>query len=711
MKKQNKSSILRKTIKASVHKRKKKELAKKELMRLLEKTNVGTDSLRISFSKDEGRAARRSPAPHKDEHIVEGEFSLSSGGYGFVRLDEEFSHLTDRDIFIPEGKSGGAISGDRVEAVFHFYRTGHGEEKTEGRVVRITEYSRKSLIGCIYENRPVGRRGRGVRECYFLADDPKFQIKIPITRLDGAEVGDKVEVSLKRGARLSCEVTLNFGSAKTKAASYAAILQESGIVTEFSESELYEAKIAAARPINYEGRAFRGDIIFTIDGDGAKDLDDAVSLKKTRTGWLLGVHIADVSAYVKEKSTLERTAMSRGTSVYFADKVVPMLPPALSNGACSLNAGEEKLALSAMISLNARGEIVGVKIEKSVITSCLRATYREVNEIFLGTADRETLAKYKRIIPSLMRMRELYLILLSNSRARGAMELESTEAEVLLDEAGEPCEIIARERGDAERLIEQFMLTANEAVATYLTENKIPCVYRVHERPTEEKLSSFVTYMHNLGFDTKNISREKSTPLDFSNLLAEAEERGLSRPVSYTMLRTMSKAKYSDVRADHFGLSLSHYCHFTSPIRRLSDLATHRIIHKVLFEGKSAEQYKKYAYRAAAAATESELSAISAERKIENLYKTVYMSSRIGEIFEAHVSSVTSFGFFCELQNTCEGLVPIEELLGSFVYDEGNMSIRSRDVTYKIGDRVTVRLEEADISRGKLRFSVVDTEN
>ena len=698
---------LRKITKVNTHKRKSKERAKNALLRAIAETNVGTDSLKISFSRDEGRRARVSPAPRKDEHIISGVFSSSKSGFGFVTPDEEYLHLSERDVFIPEDKTLGAIDGDRVEAVFHFYTTRFGENKTEGRIRSIIEYGRKTVIGTLMEYRPARRSARPAY--YLIPDDPRVSLSPTVRELSGAKVGDKVEALIVRAehsSKTACDVIRSFGDAHSMSANYEAVLAECEIPLEFSERELSEAEELAAAPISEEGRVRRSEVIFTIDGEGAKDLDDAVSLRKTSSGWLLGVHIADVSAYVKEKGALDRAVMNRGTSVYFTDKVVPMLPPALSNGACSLNAGEDKYVLSAIISLDANGEIKSCKLDPSIIRSRVRGVYSEVNRIFEGSADAEIKRKYREVIPTLLKMRELYLILLEKSRKRGSMELESSEAEIIIDENGNPCQIIKRERGDAERLIEQFMLTANEAVARLLSDKNIPCVYRIHEAPPPEKLSDFLEYAHNLGFDTSYISREKAEPSDFSKLLSEAEKRELLLPVSYTMLRSMSKAKYSDTRHRHFGLSLDYYCHFTSPIRRLSDLATHRIIHKVLIEGKRAEGYRKYAYRAAAAATETELRAISAERRIENLYKVIFMSDKVGECFDAVITSVTSFGFFAELDNTCEGLVPIEELYGYFTFDEKNMSIRSRDFTYKIGDSVRVRLEEADIIRGKLRFSV-----
>ena len=705
---------LRKITKVNTHKRKSKERAKNALLRAVMETNVGTDALKISFSRDEGRRARSSYKAHRDEHIITGIFSSSRSGFGFVTPDDDYSELCDRDIFIPEDKTLGAIDGDEVEAVFHFYTSRIGENKTEGRIRKIIRYGRKSIIGTLTFV-PSERKGsrRIPARYYVIPDDTRISLSPEVRESGGASVGDKVEALILRDGtdrKVFCDVIRSFGKADTKSANYEAILAESEIVTEFSAAELSEAETMAAMPLSDEDRVRRSEIIFTIDGEGAKDLDDAVSLRKTSAGWLLGVHIADVSVYVKEKSALDRAVMARGTSVYFTDKVVPMLPPALSNGACSLNAGEEKYALSAMISLDKTGEITGVKIEPSIIVSRVRGVYSEVNRIFDGTADGDIKKKYREVIPTLSKMRELYLLLLDKSKNRGSMELESSEAEIILDENGNPQNIVKRTRGEAERLIEQFMLTANEAVARLMSEKKLPCVYRIHENPPPDKLSDFLTYMHNLGFDTSVISRERTEPRDFSALLSLAEERGLLLPVSYTMLRAMSKAKYSDKRQRHFGLSLDYYCHFTSPIRRLSDLATHRIIHKTLIEGKRADGYAKYAYRAASAATEAELRAVGAERKIENLYKVIYMSDKVGEIFDAVITSVTSFGFFAELENTAEGLVPIEELYGFFTFDEKNLTIRSRDTVYRIGQTLRVRLEEADIIRGKLRFSVVDTE-
>ena len=360
-----------------------------------------------------------------------------------------------------------------------------------------------------------------------------------------------------------------------------------------------------------------------------------------------------------------------------------------------------------MITLDENGEIVKTKIVPSIINSRVRGVYSEVNKILEKTADTATRVKYKPVLPLIERMHELYTILYKKAEKRGYLEMDVAESEILLDSNGDPVGIERRERGDAEKMIEQFMLTANEAVARLLSENGIPCVYRVHDDPPAEKIEDFVLFAHNLGFDTSVISRDRITPTDLSALLCAAEQKGLLAPISYILLRSMAKAKYSEIRSRHFGLSLDYYCHFTSPIRRLSDLATHRIIHRVLVEGKRPEAYRSYAKRAAVAATDAELRALAAERRIENLYKTLYMSRFLGCEFDATVCSITSFGMFAELENTCEGLIPLSEMPGLFVFDEGNRTLRSGNSVFRLGDKIRVRLEEADMIRGKLRFALL----
>lgn len=688
--------------KRNTHKRAAKDRARAELLRAVNECGIKADGAKIRFTEDSGRRGRITSKPGREERVAEGVFLGSSAGYGFVRLSEE-------DIFIPDGRCGGAIDGDLVEIVYHYYEGRFGDKKTEGRVRKIVEYGKRFMVGEVDEQYIRHGRRSFVRQV-FVPDGGKIYPYPEIVGGAPASLGDKVEVKLIRGDILECEVVSCFGPSDTREANYGAILAECDIETEFSPEELYLAERAAREPLSDEGRVRRdGEIIFTIDGEGAKDLDDAVSLVRTDNGYRLGVHIADVSYYVRERTPLDRCVMRRGTSVYFTDKVVPMLPESLSNGACSLNAGEDKYALSAIIDLSDKGEIVSLSLERSVIRSCLRGVYSEVNAYLSGKAGEDICDKYAPVRESLLLMRELYERLKARRDRSGAVDFDREESVIILDGGGDPVRIEPRERGLGERMIEQFMLVANEAVATYLCEREIPAVYRIHEAPPKEKFEEFVTFAHNLGFDTSYIRRDEPDSAALARLLAEAEKRGMAEPISYSMLRAMSKAKYSEIRQPHFGLGIENYCHFTSPIRRLGDLATHRIINSAVLGDKSPAGFASYAKRAAAAATEGELRAVSAERKIEDLYKCIYMSKYLGCEEWGMVSSVTKFGLFVRLENTCEGLIPISELPGEFRYDEKNVTLTSKNKVYRLCDRLKIKVEECDISSARIRFSLVES--
>ena len=690
--------------KRNTHKRRSKEQARRELMKAVRESGVAFDGVKIRDVDADGFYGRS--FSEKKNITARGIFCGSKSSFGFVALEGG-----ERDIFIPGGNTRGAIDGDFVEVVYHKFTSSLGEEKTEGRVTRIIEVGRRTIVGALCED--LRRHGRRyLRAFYIQPDDPKVSGSFAVRDLGGARIGEKVEALILRDGvgEVCCDVIRVFGGGEDKDANYQAILSECDIVTEFTSEELAEAEKMAALPISFEGREdLTGEVIFTIDGEGAKDLDDAISLRRLPGGgWRLGVHIADVSYYVRERTPLDRCVMQRGTSIYFTDKVVPMLPKALSNGACSLNCGEDKYTVSAYITLDREGYIKDLKLSPAIIRSRVRGVYSEVNRLLSGDATHELKKKYKTVLPSLERMVELYEVLLKKSKKRGAIDFDADEAVIMLGTDGHPVAVEKRERGISERIIEQFMLTANEAVASHLSRSGIPCVYRIHEQPPADHFADFLSYLESLGFDVRELKKHEPTPKDLANLLDLAEKKGMAEAVSYTMLRAMAKAKYSEVKSGHFGLGIEDYCHFTSPIRRLSDLATHRIIRRVLFEGKRAENYASYARRAAAAATEGELRAISAERRIEDLYKVIYMSDHIGEVFPAIVSSVTSFGMFCTLENTCEGLIPISELPGVFTFDERNLTLRSRNKTYRVAERIFVKLEEANIIRGKLRFSVVE---
>ncbi len=698
-----KNKDFKKFAKRNTHKRRAKDAARRELLRSVKEVDASYSDFKLRDSLDSGRRGRHAHSP-RTEKRAEGIFSSSRSGFGFVKTEG-----VERDIFIPEGKTHGAIDGDRVVIAYHSFTGYNNEEKTEGRVLAVSEYGRRHIIGTLDEE--IRRHGRRTyRSAVVIPDDPRINIIPYASDTASADIGDKVIAKLIRGERghIECRVTEILGHTESLRANYLAILAECGIETEFSEEELSDAERLSQLPLSDEGRTRLNDMIFTIDGEGAKDLDDAVSVRKTDTGYTLGVHIADVSEYVREKTPLDRCAMARGTSVYFVDRVIPMLPPALSNGACSLNAGEDKYTLSAIIELDRSGEIMNTEIKKTIIRSSVRGVYSEVNRLLSGDDCPELKEKYNDALPSLKTMEELYKILLKRREASGYIDFDSDESVILLDGDGTPTGIERRERGVSERIIEQLMLTANEAVAQKLHAEGIPCVYRIHEEPPEDKLSEFLNFAHSLGFDATLISHRNISPKSLQGLLSLAEERGNFDQVSRAMLRAMSKAKYSSENRPHFGLGMEKYCHFTSPIRRLSDLATHRIIKRVLIDGKRPDTYSSYASRAAAAATDAELRAEEAERRIENLYKALFMAEHLGEQFPATVSSVTSFGLFCELSNTCEGLVPISEMSGEFFFDEKSLTLRSRDISYHIADSLTVLLEEVDIIRGKLRFSIVE---
>ncbi len=652
--------------------------------------------------------ARSGPA-RKKAGVAEGIFTGTARGFGFV-LPDGAEGRADADIFIPAGKTGGALDGDRVSVRF---RQGY-ESRTEGEVTAILSEGRKTLIGVLVAGRVLsfGRhapRDRFRSGWYLIPDDKKIPGEFPVFPSPDADPGDRVEIALPERRGGVCKIVRVFGSSTDRRANCDAILASCGIEPEFDPEALREADFAAREPLDTEGRTdLTRDLIFTIDGADAKDLDDAISLRRLPGGgWLLGVHIADVSSYVRPGSALEKDAFKRGTSVYFVDRVIPMLPPSLSNGACSLNAGEPKRALSALITLSPDGAIRSAELKKTVIRSRVRGVYTEVNSLFSLGESSPFYQKYRAVYPALTRMRELYRVLEERSAARGALSLDRPEPVFVLDERGDPVDVTLRPRGDAERLIEQFMLTANEAVATLLHDRGFPCVYRIHEDPDPLKLAAFKNAAAHLGLDVSGIDLANPGKSSFATLLHEAGEKGVSEQISLALLRAMAKARYEDQPRRHFGLSIDLYCHFTSPIRRLSDLATHRIISEVLLGSSSPRRFTGYAKSAAEAATAGELRALDAERAIEAVYKALYLEKHIGETFDARVSSLTSFGLFAELDNTCEGMIPLADLPGVYIYNESEMALIGGRVAFHLGDRVTVRVEEVDALAGRVRFSLV----
>lgn len=557
-------------------------------------------------------------------------------------------------------------------------------------------------------------RERGRYTYRIIPSSRRYTFELRPTGDVGAYEGELVEAVITRlpdrDGVCACRITRVYGAADSRRANYEQILVSSGIETEFSDEVTAAAEQSASRPLSAEGREdLRDTLILTIDGADAKDLDDAVSLEVTEDGYVLGVHIADVSHYVRGGDPIDREAMRRGTSVYFTDKVVPMLPRCLSNGVCSLNAGEDKYALSAHITLDRECRLKGVEFKKSIIRSSVRGVYSEVNDLFERGAESEFYAKYEQVYPMLLDMHELYKKREQIAYERGYVELESAEAQIILDADGEPVEIVRRERGDAERLIEQFMLLANEAAALYMSARHLPCVYRIHETPDEEKLENFLRLCHNHAIDTTALRHGDISAFSYSHILHQARERGIADIISDAMLRSFMKARYSEIRSQHFGLALDHYAHFTSPIRRYPDLSVHRILSVYLERGEeAAARYASFARESAFKSSECELRALTAERAITDLYKTLYMKRREGEQFDARIISVQSFGFFCVLENTCEGFVPVSSLDGYYTYSEELGTLTSRRESFSVGEQVRIRVRYADVSRHKTEFEFIE---
>lgn len=671
--------------------------------------------------------------------IVSGSYRGTTKHFGFVTPDNG-----GEDIFIPAAKTLFALDGDKVlvRITEHQSRDKHfdtrklkrakggklvpiPEEKRrdkgpEGEIVKINEryLAKNNVVGVYYEIDE--KRGRKYYTVGWVEPDRK---KLPYSvfidaraaRDAGVSVGDKVEARVTKFPsekdELSGEIIANFGDSETKSANYAAILAENGIETEFSEEVLEEAQKASELPIKTEGRLdLRDKIIFTIDGADAKDLDDAISLEKVGENYRLGVHIADVSEYVRFGSATDKCALSRGTSVYFTDKVIPMLPRSLSNGSCSLGGGLDRYALSAFMTLDKNGKILETELAETVIRSKVRGVYSEINDIFEKGKNSEFAEKYSEVLETLSEMHSLYKILKKRSEERGSVELDTEEAVILLGKNGEPVDIVARERGDGEKMIEQFMLCANEGVATFLTDLSLPCVYRVHESPAPEKLQSFASFALGIGLDIKPLRAKTLYPSAFAALLEESREKGLSAVLSGVMLRAMMKAKYSAQPAPHFGLAIDLYCHFTSPIRRYPDLTVHRIVKAMLrgeAHGSNLTRLTTFAGESAARSSENELKALSAEREIDDLYKVIYMSDKVGEEFEGVISSVTSFGLFVQLPNTIEGLVPLESMDGRFTFDEKHFTLSFGRTSYCLGQTVRVKIISADIPSRRISMELV----
>lgn len=680
------------------------------------------------------RLKRGRIAATENSSYIRGIFRANAKGFGFVTPYESFASRVNGDLYIPAGNILDAVSGDTVLAAVT-ERAADGKNP-EGNIVRIISRGITEIIGTV---EPVPSFPRNAKRGTGMCVRPDKSVYPFLVMLDDGggtlpHIGTSVSVRLTAypdySGYASGVITEVFGRSGSVDAVYASVMYEYGLSTKdgggFSDELMKEAAAVSDRGIVYadaesrtggdiDGRLdLRNELIFTLDGADAKDLDDAVSVKRDGDGFILGVHIADVSHYIPKGSPLDREALLRGTSVYLTDRVIPMLPRPISNGICSLTAGMDRLTLSAVMHIDRDGNTVQTELFESVIHSSLRGVYSEFNDFIQNGSASEYSEKYSVLGDMADACKELYGILEKRSRMRGALELETSEAEIVLDAGGAPVDIKVCERGMGERMIEQFMLCANEAVAAQLYFHDMPCVYRIHEDPSPEKIRAFTVFAHNLGLDISPLRAKKLYPYAISSVLAQASERGLGGVVSYVLLRSLMKARYSDKCLPHFGLAIDKYCHFTSPIRRYPDLTVHRFVKAMLhgeMVGDRLASSEKFASKAAEMSSDNELRAVAAERAVDDLFKVRFMSPHVGETFDGIVSSVTAFGMFVELPNTCEGLVPITSMDGYFVYDELTLTLSCGKKVFHLGDPVTVKLTAADVVRRKLEFVLVGCMN
>ena len=631
-----------------------------------------------------------------------GTYLATERAFGFVAPDAPEGGPKPDDLFIPPNAAGGAWHGDRVLVKLTERKNGRG--RREATVVRILRRAGSELTGAL-----VQRGG-----AYYVQPTSKKYPEIMVDRhsLGDAQVGDRVAVSVSHygDEKIMPQgvVQADLGEDGTMEASIAAILHENAVFDTFPDEVLQQAD-AIPQEVDLSTAGDRLDLrdklIFTIDGDDAKDFDDAVSLEKLDNGhYLLGVHIADVSHYVTPGSPLDQEAYRRGTSVYYPGHVVPMLPFALSHGICSLNPKVDRLTFSALMEVDADGRRHQTRFAKSVIRSAARMTYNKVNRILAG--DAALRQEYAFLVPAAEAMNRLAHALYKRRIERGALELEIPETEITVDENGQPTAIHNRARGESEKLIEEFMLQANEAVAEYMCRHEYPTVYRVHENPDPEKLRVFAQFARPFGYRIDPSKAEDTA--QFQAVLRGAKNDPKQRILPTLLLRSLARARYADECIGHYGLKARFYLHFTSPIRRYPDLIAHRMLQKALSGEAFTEKDKNWCEDAAAQSTTREQAADNCERGIDKLFIAAYMKQFIGEEFDAEVSGVQAFGVFAALENGCEGLIRVELLEGDYYqYDEQHMALTGRHTgkRFTIGTPIRVRLIAASEVTGQIDFA------
>lgn len=638
---------------------------------------------------------------------LRGVYQAHPRGFGFVTIEGE----TD-DIFIPEKETNGALHGDTVEILLTASPEG---KRKEGKIVKIAERGTAKIVG-LYQV------AKGKHYGFVIPDNQRFlqDIFVPEERSKGAVDGHKVVVELTSygsdNAKPEGKIVEILGHVNDPGVDIMSIVKSYDLPVEFPEKVMNQAE-RVPEEVSDADMAGRKDlrewVMVTIDGEDAKDLDDAVSLTRTEDGknWILGVHIADVANYVQERSALDREALHRGTSVYLADRVIPMLPHRLSNGICSLNAGVDRLAMSCIMTVDAKGDVIDHEICESVIRVNERMSYTSVKKI-LEDHDEEETTRYIDLVPMFEEMEQLASILRNRRHQRGSIDFDFPESKIMLDEEGHPMEIRSYDRNVATKIIEDFMLLANETVAEEYYWREIPFVYRVHETPDEDKIKKLAILINNFGYSL-HISDEVR-PGQIQKLLAKIQGTPQETMISRLALRSMKQARYTPENDGHFGLAARYYTHFTSPIRRYPDLQIHRIIKDDLrgrMNEKKMEHYQTILPEVTRQASETERRAEEAERETIRLKKAEYMEAHIGEVFEGVISGITNWGIYVELSNTIEGLVHVANMYDDhydYYEDRYEMVGEHTGKTYKLGETVYVRVIDADCLTRTIDFEMAD---
>ncbi len=635
-------------------------------------------------------------AKHSDKELV-GTFISHPKGFGFVEIEGR-----DEDLYIPENFVNGAFHKDTVRvSLLSGYSAGQNGRRQEAQVIEILARGMKQIVG-IYDK---SNKNYG----FVMPDNTKVgeDIFVPVERSKGAVSGHKVVCEItdygKNNRKPEGKITEILGHVNDPGVDIMSIVKGYELPTEFSEKIMHQVE-RVANEVSEADMAGRRDLravqMVTIDGEDAKDLDDAVSLTRDGALYQLGVHIADVTNYVQENSALDWEARERGTSVYLVDRVIPMLPHKLSNGICSLNAGENRLALSCLMTIDQKGEVVSHEIVESVIRVDRRMSYTSVKKI-LDDKDEETCREYEELVPMFELMRELAGILREKRKKRGSIDFDFPESKIILDGQGHPVEIKPYERNVATKIIEDFMLIANETVAEHFHWMELPFVYRTHDNPDPEKISKLGTFIRNFGYSIKS-RQEEIHPKELQKLLAKIEDTPEEALISRLTLRSMKQAKYTIDCTGHFGLACQYYCHFTSPIRRYPDLQIHRIIKEQIrgrLNEKRIEHYSEILPEVAKHSSEMERRADEAERETDKLKKVEFMEQHIGEIYEGVISSITTWGVYVELPNTIEGMIHVSMLPGDYFYYDNEtyeMVGQATDIRYKLGQKILVRVNATD---------------